>query len=149
MQKIVLLGVAMAFNACAQAQSTQDTETTGAELDKQLFGAYNSCDLPAFGNLLAPDIEFYHDKGGLMVGRQPVVDAVEKNICGKVRRELIPGTLRSYPMDHYGLVQLGEHRFCCLKTDKCEGLARFVHLWQKTDGSWHVTRIISYDHNPL
>ncbi|HEY5807218.1 MAG TPA: nuclear transport factor 2 family protein [Povalibacter sp.] len=149
MQKVVLLAITVAFNAGAHAQPSQDMEITGTELDRQLFGAYNSCNLPAFGNLLAPDIEFYHDKGGLMVGRQSVVDAVEKNICDKVRRELIPGTLHSYPMENYGLVQLGEHRFCSPKTDKCEGVARFVHLWQKTDGSWHVTRIISYDHNAL
>lgn len=149
MKKALPLAVALVFSVCARGQSSEGVDAIGAELDGQLFGAYNACNLAAFGNLLAPDVEFYHDKGGLMQGRQPVADAVEKNICGKVRRELIPGTLHSYPMDNYGLVQLGEHRFCSPSTNQCEGIARFVHLWQKKDGAWRVTRIISYDHNPL
>jgi hypothetical protein len=133
------------YVAAAQA----DIEAVGLELDTRLFDAYNACDLVAFGQLLAADVEFYHDKGGLMLGRQPVVDAVGKNICGKVRRELIAGTLKSYPMDHYGLVQMGEHRFCAADTGKCTGVARFVHLWRQSEGSWQATRIISFDHQPL
>jgi len=149
MKKAIALFSALAIAPYLHAQPMDDSQSTGMTLDTQLFSAYNACDLATFGNLLALDVEFYHDKGGLMAGRQSVVDAVEKNICGKVRRELVPGTLKSYPMDNYGIVQLGEHRFCEVGTDKCNGVARFVHLWQQTDGAWHATRIISYDHQPL
>lgn len=145
---IALIG-ALAIAPCLHAQSKDDPQSIGAMLDAQLFNAYNACDLTAFGDLLALDVEFYHDKGGLLVERQSVVDAVEKNICGKVRRELIPDTLKSYPMDNYGILQLGDHRFCTIGTDECNGVARFVHLWKKTDGVWHATRIISYDHQPM
>jgi hypothetical protein len=137
------------FTTCTLAATTNETETMGLNLDTQLFNAYNACDLAKFGDLLGVDVEFYHDKGGVMLGRQPVVAAVEKNICGKVRRELIPGTLKSYPMDDYGIVQLGEHRFCTAGTEKCTGVARFVHLWRQSAGVWQATRIISYDHQPL
>ena len=99
------------FATCTLAATADETEAIGQRLDAQLFDAYNACDLVTFGALLGVDVEFYHDKGGLMQGRRPVVTAVEKNICGKVRREIVPGTLKSYPMDNYGLVQLGEHRF--------------------------------------
>jgi hypothetical protein len=52
-------------------------------------------------------------------------------------------------MDNYGLVQLGDHRFCNLGAATCNGVARFVHLWQLKDGTWRLTRIVSYDHLPL
>lgn len=137
---------ALAFAVALHAQPKDDVQSIGEMLDVKLFNAYNGCDLTAFGDLLALDVEFYHDKGGVMEGRESVVEAVEKNICGKVRRELVPGTLRSYRMDNYGVFQIGEHRFCAAGTDKCNVVARFAHLWNKTDGTWHVTRIISYDH---
>jgi len=143
----LIFTLALATPALAQQQG--DTHVMGAALDAKLFSAYNACDLTAFGQLLSPDVEFYHDKGGLMLGRQTVVDAVEKNVCGKVRRELLPGTLKSYPMDNYGIVQFGEHRFCTAGTTTCTGVARFAHLWKQHDGRWLATRIISYDHQPL
>lgn len=145
----VALIFTLAFTAPALAQTAEDAHVIGAALDAKLFRAYNACDLTAFGQLLSPDVEFYHDKGGLMLGRQTVVDAVENNICGKVRRELLPSTLKSYPMDNYGIVQFGEHRFCTAGTTTCTGVARFAHLWKQQDGVWLVTRIISYDHQPL
>jgi len=131
------------------AQPPIDVASVGRELDAKLFEAYNSCNLAAFGALLDQNVEFYHDKGGLMVGRQAVVDAVQENICGKVRRELVAGSLTSYPMDNYGLVQFGEHRFCTVGTSTCTGTGRFAHLWRQKEGAWQATRIISYDHQPL
>ena len=54
--------------------------------------------LEKFVALLADDLEFYHDQGGLTRGNQTVGEQIKKNICGKVRRELVPGTLEVYPM---------------------------------------------------
>jgi uncharacterized protein DUF4440 len=59
-----------------------------AALDAEIFDAYNKCDLAKFGSFLAEDLEFYHDQGGLSVGRQATVESVKNNICGKVRRYL-------------------------------------------------------------
>ena len=39
-------------------------------LDTKLFDAYNHCDLKTFDSLLADDVEFYHDQGGVTLGRQ-------------------------------------------------------------------------------
>ena len=140
---------AVGIAASASAQSPTDVAAVGRELDSKLFESFNSCDLAAFGELLNQDVEFYHDKSGLMLGRQAVVDATRENICGKVRRELVAGSLTSFPMDNYGLVQFGEHGFCTVGTTTCTGTGRFVHLWRQTDGKWQATRIISYDHQPL
>ena len=85
-------------------------------LDAQLFEAYNRCDLDAFRALLADDLEFYHDQGGLMLGPEAVTEATRKYICGKVRRELVPGTLEVDRIEGYGAIELGSHRFCEVAT---------------------------------
>jgi hypothetical protein len=84
---------------------------TIASLDGAVFDAYNRCDLEKFGTFFTDDLEFYHDRTGLTRSRQSVVEAVKNNICGKVCRELVPGTLEVYPLDGYGAVEIGVHRF--------------------------------------
>ncbi len=120
-------------------------------LDTQLFDAYNRCDLEKLGSLLADDLEFYHDKTGLTRGRQALVEGVKNNICGKVTRELVPGTLEVYPIAGYGAVEIGVHRFHHPGHETAEsvGEAKFIHLWQNKDGAWKVTRVISFDHQTL
>jgi hypothetical protein len=119
---------------------------TMESLDSAVFDAYNRCDMEKFGSYFTADVEFYHDKSGLTLGRQSVVESVRKYICGKVRRELVAGTLEAYPMEGYGAVAMGAHRFCELGTQKCEGIAKFIHLWRNKDSVWEMTRVISYDH---
>lgn len=87
-------------------------------LDAELFDAYNKCDLARFGSLLAEDLEFYHDEGGLSVGRQATVEGVKSNICGKVHGDLIPGTLAVYLLKGYGAVETGTHIFCDQKAQR-------------------------------
>ena len=119
-------------------------------LDTAAFDAYNTCDLKTFASYFAEDVEFYHDQSGLTLGRQGVMDATQKNICGKVRRELVPGSLEAYPLKGYGAVQTGSHRFCELKLTRCPEShvpAKFVHVWQEKDGVWKMTRVLSFDHH--
>ncbi|MCC7156790.1 MAG: nuclear transport factor 2 family protein [Bryobacterales bacterium] len=135
----------------AQPPKPDELHDTIADLDKALFDAYNSCDLERFANFFAGDIEFYHDNDGLSTGKQKLVDAVKRNICGKVRRALVPGTLEVYPLRNFGAVETGIHRFYHPGADDRQpaGEAKFIHLWQYKDGAWKVTRVISYDHKPL
>src|SRR5882762_4216009 len=63
--------------------------STIASLDSALFDAYNRCDVEKFASFLADGLEFYHDQTGLSRGRQSTIDALKKNVCGKVRRELV------------------------------------------------------------
>lgn len=138
-----------AFTEPAPETPTGDRLTaTITALDSTVFNAYNDCDLVTFARYFAPDIEFYHDKTGLSVGRAKLVEAVKNNICGKVRRELVLGTLEVYPLKDFGAVELGSHRFCKIDGGRCEGIARFIHLWRYHDGAWRITRVISYDHRP-
>jgi ketosteroid isomerase-like protein len=153
---LLLLPLLVVPMSRVDAQPPQSAEAhaelfrTVAALDGGLFDAYNRCDLEKFASFLAEDLEFYHDQTGLSRGRQATVDAVKNNICGKVHRDLVPGSLEVYPLKNYGAVEMGSHRFCDpKKTEKCgedSGIAKFVMLWQNQDGAWKLTRVISYDH---
>ena len=124
---------------------------TVAGLDAGLFDAYNRCDLEKLTGYVADDLEFYHDQTGLSRGRQVFLDAIRNNICGKVHRDLLPGSLQAYPLHGYGAVEIGAHIFCdSRKKPKCDrekdGIANFVMLWQNQTGAWKLTRVISYNH---
>ena len=123
---------------------------TVAALDTELFDAVNRCDVKKIDGFWADDAEFYHDKGGLMIGRKNITESIQNNLCGKVQRELVPGTLKVYPMDGYGAVEMGVHRFHHpgVQDHGEVGEAKFIHLWQHKDGAWRITRVISYDHGP-
>jgi len=118
------------------------------DLDTKVFDAYNHCDLDTFGKYFADDVEFYHDKGGLMTSRDAVVDATRKNICHKVRRELV-GQLEVYPIKDFGAIEAGTHRFCEIGSDHCQGQGKFLHIWRYKDGQWQMTRVVSYDHRSI
>ena len=123
-----------------------------AALDGEVFDAYNRCDLEKFGSLFTEELEFYHDNGGLTNRtRQSLVESVKQNICGKVYRVLVPETLEVFPLNGYGAVETGVHRFYHPGRDSTEqvGEAKFLMLWQEKDGVWQVTRVISYDHHAL
>ena len=128
--------------------SQAELESTIRALDTALFAAYNQCDLAKFASFIADDVEFYHDKGGVTLGKEALTDSVKKNICGKVTRELVPGTLQAYPMKGFGAVEIGTHRFHH-PGNESEGIgeAQFIHLWRYKDGEWKITRVISYDHH--
>ena len=151
-----LLLALFAGRAEAQAVPSLESMQSQAELgkaittlDAALFDAYNRCDLEKFGSFFTEDVEFYHDQGGLTLGREKLTDSVKKNICGKVTRELVPGTLQVYHMKGYGAVEMGVHRFHHPGHEDTEGVGegRFIHMWQYKDGAWKITRVMSYDHH--
>jgi ketosteroid isomerase-like protein len=129
-------------------KNQEDLDKVVTALDAALFDAYNRCDLEKFSSFLDDNVEFYHDQGGVTVGKQNLTDSVKKNICGKVTRELVPGTLQVHYMKGYGAVEMGVHRFHHPGHEDTEGVGegKFIHLWQYKDGGWKITRVISYDH---
>ena len=143
------VAMAQAVPGLDAIKSQEELTKAVTALDKELFDAYNTCNLDKLGTLVADDLEFYHDKTGLAVGKQPFLDAIKNNICGKVTRQLVSGTLEVYPLHGYGAVEIGVHRFYhpASSPDKdVVGEAKFVTLWQYKDGAWKITRAISYDH---
>jgi ketosteroid isomerase-like protein len=124
---------------------------TIASLDNALFDSFNRCDLEKFDTFFADDVEFYHDQDGLSVGKRHLTESIKKNICGKVRRELVPGKLEVYPLHGYGAVEIGVHRFHHPGAEDKEpvGEGKFIHLWAYKDGAWKITRVISFEHRAL
>jgi ketosteroid isomerase-like protein len=122
-----------------------------AELDAALFAAYNKCDIDSVGTFFAEDLEFYHEKGGLTLSRDATLALMRKNLCGadsnRVRRELVEGSMEVRPINNYGAVQTGEHRFHLTQkgqAEKPDGIGKFVMLWREKDGEWKISRVISY-----
>ena len=66
---------------------------------------------PSWVGFIDDNVEFYHDQGGVTLGRAALVDSVKNNICGKVTRELVPSSLQVYPMKGYGAIEMGTHLF--------------------------------------
>ena len=116
-------------------------------LDAKLFRAYNQCDLSVLGSMVSDDLEFYHDQTGLSVGKAPFLAAIKQNICGKVQRSLLESTLEVYPLKGYGAVETGIHRFHHPNESGNIGDAKFVTIWHDDNGTWKVSRVISYEHN--
>ncbi len=116
-------------------------------LDAKLFNAVNNCDLEVLGSMVSDDLEFYHDQTGLSVGKAPFLAAIKQNICGKVQRTLIDNTLEVYPLNGYGAVEIGIHRFHHPNEPDNVGDAKFVHIWHNDNGVWKITRVISFQHN--
>src|SRR3954452_8619645 len=146
---VLLVSAAAHASAADDGKQTQLFETLAA-LDAEMFDTYNKCDLQKNRTFFADDLEFYHDKGGLTTGADTLVEQLRKNICGKTRRELVPGSLEVHELKGYGAVQMGVHRFFSpIDAKEPVGEAKFIHIWHHKDGVWKITRVISYDHHSV
>jgi hypothetical protein len=160
---LLLLG---STTALPQSEPSKLFETMQA-LDTQLFDAANHCYYEKLAAMVDENLEFYHDLDGLMLGRQAFLDSIKHNTCGVMIRELVPGTLQVYPIKGYGLIEMGVHRFHhpghekefpaakqlgmtrFLDSEAAEwpvGEAKFLLIWHLKDGSWKLTRVVSYGH---
>jgi len=140
------------------AQTESSLETTIRHEDSLFWDAYNRCDVEKMSEFFWPDVEFYHDKAGLIAGLSPFTDALKNGLCGNanshLRREAIPETVKVYPLEKngavYGAVLSGEHYFYVNDKGKPEyrdGMAKFFHVWLLKDGKWKMARVVSYDHH--
>jgi enamine deaminase RidA (YjgF/YER057c/UK114 family) len=126
-----------------------------AKRDREFFDSFNTCDQP--GKLeehaawLDPKLEFYHDLGGVSWTAEAYLEGVRNNVCGKFARELVPGSMKVFPLKDFGALSTGTHRFCHYDSGRCEGEAEFAIVW-KADAErngWTVTRVLSYAHREL
>lgn len=126
---------------------------TISALDTAVFDAFNHCNLPGqlrkHASYFAPDVEFYHDKGGVTWTRKAMLAKTKQNVCGHFRRELVAGSLQVFPIKDFGAIEQGVHRFCQLDTGKCDGIAQFVIVWRHQGESWQITRVLSYGHQAV
>lgn len=131
-----------------------------AASDTRLFSLmFDRCDAPALADMVTEDLEFYHDKGGLMATRSVFVADYQRSCTARAapdawrsRRELTPGTMRVYAIPGVGAVEEGSHAFYERKGDGPErltGRARFSVLWRLEDGHWRLARAFSIDHQAV
>jgi len=123
---------------------------TISDLDAEVFDAFNHCadaaQLNKHSRFFANNVEFYHDSGGVTWDRKHMIANTKKFACGRYTRELVPGTLKVFPIRGFGAIEQGAHRFCQVSSGKCEGLADFVMVWRHSEGRWQITRVLSYGH---
>ena len=71
---LCLLAAAVGGSAASAEQSGEDELTrTIPALDAAFWTAYNTCDVAAMPPFFTEDVEFYHDKGGITLGRDALV----------------------------------------------------------------------------
>ena len=159
-EALLVLAVLLLPSACTSAQQNattpQKTKSAEAqqlydeiaEMDRRMFDAFNRHDIGGVQALFAEDLEFYHDKGGKLSLEQSTAGLQSSFAQNNgLRRDLVPGSLEVYPIRDYGAIQVGSHRFCHIEDGKNDcGTFKFVHVWQKKEGKWRVTRAVSYDH---
>lgn len=133
-----------------EAQAAAALAETLAALDAAAFDAFNRCDEPGqldrHAGYFSPSVEFYHDNGGVTWTRDAMIANTAKFVCGKFRRELVPGSLRVYPVKDFGAITQGTHRFCQIADGRCEGMADFTMVWRQDGERWEITRALSYGH---
>lgn len=138
--------------APGKAGSTQDLSAEIEALDTAVFDAFNACSDPRqlelHASYFSPEVEFYHDTGGVTWTRDDMIANTRKYACGNYTRELVAGTLQVYPIKDFGAIAQGVHRFCATGTGKCDGMADFVLVWRHRDGQWQITRSLSFGHRP-
>ncbi len=152
---LLAIGVGIYILSCSSVKNTTTNQLPSyspeskalhdsiAYMDSVFFEAYNNCRLDKYEGLISDDVEFYHDRGGLMTSKKDLVQATKNNICGKVARELLAGSIEVYPIPNYGAVQMGFHRFHNLREKSTSRFAKFVHTWHKENGQWKLARVIS------
>lgn len=147
----LLIFAFIGFSAWAQDNSIPKYAPIDLELQRQIeqmdqafFDAYNQCDMKKQEAIYADDIEFFHDKGGLMTSKKELLEATRKNICGKVTRILIPGSIEVYPIHNYGAVEIGFHRFYNNQEPNAESKpSKFIIVWKKENELWRIAKVVS------
>jgi uncharacterized protein DUF4440 len=138
----------MSAQGVNQAKKETDLYNEIASMDSVLFTAFNNRDTVLFKTMFTNDLEFYHDKGGLS-GYDNTVEFMRATTLANngLKRELVKQSLEVYPIPNYGAMEIGVHTFCHLENGKPDcGTFKFVHIWLKKDGTWKISRVVSYGH---
>ncbi len=136
-----------------ESASEQSLKETILALDSALFSAFNSCDIDRWRGFLDENIEFYQDNDDVTTTREELeasfLDRCDAAGRANLQRELVLETVEVHPIQGYGAVQIGSHRFWIMvdgSRDQLASTPKFVHLWRNRDGVWRITRVISYGH---
>ncbi len=145
---ISILAFLIGVMAIGQVAKGSELYNTILELDNIYFTAYNECDMTTQSTMYSEDLEFYHDMGGLNTSKEDIIKSIEKNICGKVTRELVEDSVEVHEIPDFGAVEIGMHRFYNKQEPNAESKpSRFITIWKKEDSGWKISRVISLHKN--
>src|SRR5689334_13522244 len=113
----LIILMASQFALAGTADSSWEADVR--KFDGTYWEGYNRCDVAALADMNTVDLEFYHDVGGLMSGRDKFASAMKKNICAdperRIRRAAVADSVRAFPLRNqgklYGAIISGEHQF--------------------------------------
>lgn len=119
--------------------------------DRELFNAFDNCDVAQYANFLSKNLEFYHDRTG-KTGYEENLQALQNRCAEGIRlhRQLEPDSLIVNAVPGFGAIETGIQRFYSQGQNGQEHLdavARFTNVWSKRTGAWKLVRVISYDHH--
>lgn len=157
---LVALFAALALSPNVEVPAQPALTQAIAARDTALFDMmFAGCDASALTAMVTDDMEFYHDKGGLMTRDAFIADYARSCAAKRApdawrsRRELVAGSMRVYAIPGFGAVEEGAHVFHERKGDGPErlvGKARFSILWKLgADGQWRMARTFSIDHTAI
>lgn len=121
------------------------------EVDRQVFEAYQACDLARYASFLSSDLEFYQDNVGVR-NREQILASM-KNRCNegiRLIRRLDEKTLVINAVPGSDAIEAGTQRIYSIQADGSEHLdatVQFNHIWTKKTGKWQLLRVVSFDHH--
>ena len=116
--------------------------------DSILFQAFNRQDMATFKAMFTKDLEWFQDNGGL-IPYKTIFENFGNTFKNenKLSRVLVKESLEVHPLKGYGAIQIGSHQFRHFENGKEEvGTFKFLMIWNKKDGQWKISRVVSYDH---
>lgn len=148
----------LSYNINAQSSSDSITKII-LGTDSLFWNAYNNCDIDNMIQYVTDDVEFYHDKNGILIGKENFKAAFQKNLCGnnnyRLRREPVKNSINVFLLKSgdtlYGALITGQHLFYVsdsIKKERLDGIAKFTNLWMLKNGNWKMSIVLSYDHGP-
>ena len=126
-------------------------------MDSLLFEeGFNRCNIAILNDIVAADLEFYHDISGSGFGKEKFVKSIKENICNisyRPFRILPPSGHRIDELksngEVYGALHSGIHEFYADDGENRPYLtsrANFMHFWKKEGDNWYLKRVFSYNH---
>jgi hypothetical protein len=149
MKRLLATLAVLLAGVCSQAYADEpDLREQILEMDRLLFDAFNARDIETSKRIFDPDLEFYHDTGGVSDFEQTIANSQRLfEADNGLTRELIVDSVSVHPIAGYGAIQIGKHRFCHPEKGVMDcGVFDFVHVWKRHEDSWTLTRVISYGH---
>ncbi len=126
--------------------------------DSALFDAiFSACDIEKVAPMLTDDVRFIHDKWGEIAHSKAELLGKFRDGCARQasgadfhsRRQIVPGSVEVHPLNGYGALEIGQHRFFAVipgKPERLTEVGRFMILWRQVDGVWKMAETISYSH---